>query len=151
MAPEVHVKEIPVQLALTVHDRTSLADVSEVIGRAFTAIMACAQAGAQFAGPPFALYPAEVTAEFDVVVCMPVAPAAPTVPGVSLEEIPGGTFASTVHKGPYSKLGAAYGAVQAWMVANGKKPLGPCREVYLTDPDSVPEDEVLTEIDWPFA
>ena len=150
MAHDVQVKEISPQLALTVHERASLATIGEVIRAAFATIMKCAPS-AQFVGPPFALYPAEVTAQFDVVICAPTAPGAVAAAGVALEEIPGGTMASTIHKGPYSSLGTAYGAVQAWIVANGKKPVGPCREVYLNAPGEVPDDELLTEIDWPFV
>ncbi|MEZ5126615.1 MAG: GyrI-like domain-containing protein [Thermoleophilia bacterium] len=151
MAHDVQVKEIPSQLALTVHAHASMATVAEALGEAFTSIMTAAEAtGARYVAPPFALYPAEVTAEFEVVVCMPVIAGSTPSGDVQLEEIPGGTMASTTHHGPYSSLGAAYGDLQAWMVANGKKPSGPCREVYLNEPDKVSPEEILTEIDWPF-
>lgn len=152
MTYDVQVRELPSQLALTVRKRASMATIAEALDEAFTAIMTSAEAsGAQCVGPPFALYPATVTVEFDMVVCVPVAPEATSTASVALEEIAGGTVASTVHKGPYSGLGAVYGALQAWMVANGKKPGGPCREVYLNDPGQVRDDELLTEIDWPFT
>jgi effector-binding domain-containing protein len=89
--------------------------------------------------------------EFDVVICMPVAPGATAGPGVDIEEVPGGTVACTMHKGPYSGVGEAYGALQAWMAANGKRPGGPPREVYLNEPGAVPDAELLTEVDWPIA
>ena len=152
MAYDVQVKDLPPQLALTVRRRASMGTISEALGQAFAAIMECAVAGgAQYAGPPFALYPAEVTAEFDVVVCQPVAVEATGAGDVAAEEIAGGTVASTTHMGPYSGLGSAYGSLQAWMVANDKKPSGPCREVYLTEPGSVPDAELVTEVDWPFV
>lgn len=152
MVYDVQVKEVPPHLALTVRKRVSMATISEGLGEAFGAIMASAKtSGARFVGPPFALYPAEVTAEFEAVICMPIAPGATATEGVAVEEIAGGPVATTLHKGAYSGLGAAYGAVQAWIVANGKKPVGPCREVYLNEPGHVPDDELLTEIDWPFV
>jgi len=133
---EVTAKELPAQLALTVRKRVTMATIAQAVGEAFGAIMAHVEAGgAQYAGPPFALYPGEMAAEFDVVVCMPVAPGATAGPGVDLEEVPGGTVASTMHKGPYSAVGEAYGALQAWMAANGKQPGAPTREVYLTEAD----------------
>ncbi len=151
MAYDIQIKELPEQLALTFRTRSSMAGISDTMSEAFAAIMAtAAETQAQFAGPPFALYPSEVSAEFDVAVCMPVAPGATATPPVAVEEIPGGVVVSTVHRGPYSRLGDAYGALQGWMVANGKKPGGPCREVYLADPENLPPDELLTEIDWPF-
>lgn len=152
MPHDVQVEDLPPQFALTVRKRASMGTISEALGQAFAAIMECAATGgAQYAGPPFALYPAEVTAEFEVVVCTPVVPGATAAGDVAAEEIAGGTVASTTHVGPYSGLGSAYGALQAWMVANDKKPSGPCREVYLNEPGSVPDGELITEVYWPFV
>ena len=145
-------KELSAQLALTVRKRVTMGSIAPAMGEAFAAIMAHVEAGgAQYAGPPFALYPGEMADEFDVVLCMPVAPGATAGPGVDLEEIPGGTFACTMHEGPYSTLGEAYEALQAWMAANDKQPGAPVREVYLNDPGSVPEAELLTEVGWTIA
>jgi effector-binding domain-containing protein len=152
MEYQVTTKDLPAQMALTVRKRVTMATIGPAMGEAFGAIMAHAEAGgAQYAGPPFALYPGEMGDEFDVVLCMPVAPGATAGPGVDLEEVPGGTVACTMHRGPYSGVGAAYGAVQTWMAANGRQPGGPPREVYLNEPGAVPESELLTEIDWPIA
>ena len=152
MAYEVELKDVPAQLALTVRKHVTMATIAQAMGEAFGAIMAHVEAGgAQHAGPPFALYPGEMADEFDVVICMPVAPRATAGPGVDLEEVPGGAVACTMHKGPYSAVGEAYGALQAWMAASGKRPAGPPREVYLNEPGSVPEGELLTEVDWPMA
>ena len=152
MAVDIVIKEIPDQLALTVRKRVSLATIAQAMGEAYGAIMGHAEAsGAQYAGPPFCYYPDEVVEEFDVVVCMPVAPGATAGPGVDLETVPGGTAASTVHVGPYSALEPTYAALREWMAANGRRPAGPPREVYLNDPATVPASDLLTEIDWPVA
>jgi effector-binding domain-containing protein len=149
---EVVIKEIPDQQALTVTRHVSMAQVAEGMGEAFGALMGHAQAsGAQFTGPPFCYYPGEVGEEFDIVVCMPVAPGAQAGAGVALETVPGGTCASAMHQGSYSSMEQTYNALQAWMAANGKRPAGPPREVYLNDPSQVAESELLTEIDWPVA
>jgi effector-binding domain-containing protein len=152
MGYEVTVKELPAQLALTVHTRATMATIAAAMGEAFGAIMAHVEAGgAQYAGPPFALYAGEMTDEFDIVVCMPVAPGASAGPGVDLEEVPGGPAASTIHTGPYTAVSGAYDAIQVWMAANGKRPGASPREVYLSDPGSVPSSDLLTEVDWPIA
>ena len=152
MAYEIELKDLPAQLALTVRKRVTLATIAQAMGEAFGAIMAHVEAGgAQHAGPPFALYPGEMADEFDAVICIPVAPGATAGPGVDLEEVPGGTVTWTIHKGPYSAVGEAYGALLAWMAANGKRPGAPAREVYLNEPGSVRADELLTEADWPLA
>ena len=152
MAYEVELKDIPAQLALTVRKRVTMATIAQAMGEAFGAIMAhVAAGGAQYAGPPFALYPGEMAEEFDVVLCMPVAPGAAAGTGVEVEEVPGGTVVCTMHKGPYAGVGEAYGALQAWMAANGKRPGGAPREVYLNEPGAVPDAELLTEVDWPIV
>jgi effector-binding domain-containing protein len=152
MGYDVQAKELPPRLALTVRKRVSMATISQATGEAFGVIMAHVQAGgAQYAGPPFSLYPGDIADEFDVIICMPVAPGATAGPGVDLEEVPGGTVVSTMHEGPYAAVAAAYEALRTWMATNGKHPSGPPREVYLNSPAEVPESELLTEIDWPFV
>ena len=115
--------------------------------------MASAKAsGARFVGPPFALYPAEVTAEFDVVICMPVAPGATASQGVSLEEIPGGTFATTLHKGAVLRVSAPPTArSRRGSSPTARSRSGPAARSTSTSRAHVPDDELLTEIDWPFV
>jgi effector-binding domain-containing protein len=150
MKYEVSEKELAPQLALMVRKRVSMATIGQAMGEAFGAIMAHVEAGgAQFAGPPFALYPGEMAEEFDAIVCMPVAPGATAGPGVDLEEVPGGRVATTMHVGPYPEVGKAYTALQEWMTDNGRRPAGPPREIYLNEPGTVPDAELLTEVDWP--
>jgi effector-binding domain-containing protein len=152
MAYEVVIKDVPVQLALTVHKRVSMATIAQAMGEAFGAISAHVEAGgAQYAGPPFAIYPDEMADEFDAVICMPVAPGATGGAGVALEEIPGGRAATTVHAGPYPEVCKAYDALQKWMTDNGCHPGGPPREIYLNEPGTVPDAELLTEVDWPIT
>ena len=45
-------------------------------------------------------------------------------------EVPRGDVATTVHRGPYARLGAAHDAVIAWCRANGHRLAGPRWEVY---------------------
>ena len=82
---------------------------------------------------------------------MPVVPGATGGDRVTLEEVPASLVASTVHVGPYSEVCHAYEALQKWMTDKGRRPAGMVREIYLNDPDSVPVEELLTEIDWPIA
>ena len=85
MADDVIIRDIPDQLALTVTRRLRMATVADGMGEAFGALMAHAEtSGAQWAGPPFCLYPGEMGEEFDVVVCMPVTPGATGGRGVAL-------------------------------------------------------------------
>ena len=82
---------------------------------------------------------------------MPVVPGAEGGDRVTLEEVPGGLVATTVHVGPYAEVCNAYTALQQWMTDNGRRPAGMVRETYLNDPATVPAEELLTQIDWPIA
>jgi effector-binding domain-containing protein len=44
--------------------------------------------------------------------------------------LPAGNVATTTHFGPYSKLGEAHDAVQAWVQSNGLQLAGLCWETY---------------------
>jgi effector-binding domain-containing protein len=149
---EIAEKDIAPQLALTYRQPVTMETIADRIGGAFRALVEHAAAtGAQWAGPPFILYPDDCNDEFVITVCMPVVPGATGGEQVGLEEVPGGTVASTVHVGPHNGLSKGYVALQKWMTDNGRRPAGMVREIYLNDPDAVPAEELLTEIDWPVA
>jgi DNA-binding transcriptional MerR regulator len=57
-------------------------------------------------------------------------------------------MACLIHKGSYTSLGETYQAFWRWIEANGYRIVDPCREVYLNNPDNVPEEEWLTEIQY---
>ncbi len=149
----IQLKDLPAQLALQVNKPVTMETIGPAMGEAFQALMSQAEAcAATYAGPPFVFYPEECAGEFPMVLCMPVAPgcgAPATESGVELADVPAVHAACVLHKGPYDKVGEAYGALQTWMTANGKTPSGPPREIYLNDPGQVPPAELLTEIAWP--
>ncbi|MFU8889202.1 MAG: GyrI-like domain-containing protein [Trueperaceae bacterium] len=53
---------------------------------------------------------------------------------VVASEIPAGRAVQCIHVGPFDQLGAAYGALEAWMAERGLEHGGPAFEVYLDDP-----------------
>jgi len=54
-----------------------------------------------------------------------------------------------LHTGPYSGVGKAYERLFAYMNEHCLVPAGPSRELYLNDPAEVPEEELLTEVQFP--
>lgn len=82
----------------------------------------------------------------DLEVAVPVAERCEAPEGFRCYELPGGKMARIVHTGPYGKCGPAYGKLFAWIEESGKKVSGPTREVYVNDPNEVPEEEIRTEI-----
>ena len=66
--------------------------------------------------------------------------------------LPGHLCATTIHKGAYSGLPDAYGAIVAWINANGYKMDGMPYEIYLkTHFDKLPPEEWVTEIFFPVS
>jgi effector-binding domain-containing protein len=152
MGDEVQVKQLPAQLALVVSKRVKMGEVAAGMGEAFGALMRHAGAtGARFAGPPFSLYPEMPAEEFTFLVCMPVAPGAVAGEGVALEELPAVEAATLLYKGPYDGMEPSWRRLMEWVGASGRRPGGPMREVYLSDPDTVPAEELLTELVVPLA
>jgi effector-binding domain-containing protein len=46
-------------------------------------------------------------------------------------ELPGGEYASIIHKGPFNTLSLALSALLKWIEDNGYRIIGPNREIYL--------------------
>lgn len=73
----------------------------------------------------------------------------PDKAGVGVRGVDGAEMAFVLHRGPYSEVGTAYAALMEWMARHDSEPCGPAEEVYLNNPASVSEDELLTEVRFP--
>jgi len=65
---------------------------------------------------------------------------------VGADVTPAGEVLNFVHKGPYSTLRDDYGLMMEHIEKIGREIAAPTWEVYLNDPASVPEEELLTEV-----
>ncbi|PWR70452.1 MerR family transcriptional regulator [Methanospirillum stamsii] len=100
-------------------------------------------------GPFMTIYHDGEYREFDadVEVAVPVTGRLPDqIPGIEVKTIPGGRFASAIHKGPYQDVHESWGKLYEWAANQGYEPKTPCRDNYLNDPNDVPEEELLTEL-----
>jgi len=68
--------------------------------------------------------------------------------GISRQKIRGGDYAVMFHKGRFEDLLKSYRWIYGeWLPGSGREvEAGPSLEIYLTDPDKVPPEEMLTEI-----
>ena len=89
--------------------------------------------------------------EVTFLVGMPVAPGAVAGDGVELEELPAVEAATLLYKGPYDAMKASWRRLMDWVAASGRQPGGPMRETYLSDPETVAPDDLLTELAVPLA
>ena len=56
-----------------------------------------------------------------------------------------------VHKGPYQEIEAAYGMMMEHIMKESKEMIGAPREIYLNNPMEVPENELITELQFPIV
>ncbi len=82
-------------------------------------------------------------------IAVDAAPSGPDEQGLGVKKVEGAQVASTMHKGPYDGVGATYGALAGWIAENGYQIVGPSEELYLSDPDKTPPEELLTEVRFP--
>ena len=109
------------------------------------------------AGPPFGMYfddPAQVAAgdlrwELHFTIGEDAPPSGPDEEGLGIKRLEAAEYAFAIHKGPYDQVGPVWGAIAGWIPANGYRIVGAPQEVYLSDPNSAPPEELLTEIRFP--
>lgn len=70
----------------------------------------------------------------------------PSDSAVSIKSTWEGPALKVVHRGSYQRMNATYEAAFAYVEAAGYEPAGPPWDVYVTDPTTTPEDELVTEI-----
>lgn len=92
---------------------------------------------------------AELSADAGVV----VREGTPVPAGLHLVSIPAGTYASTVHEGPYDRLADAWARFMGgWLVSSGRTlASGPSYERYLNTPNDAAPHELRTELFLPLA
>ncbi|SEJ22079.1 GyrI-like domain-containing protein [Demequina mangrovi] len=134
--------------------RTPMEEIGPAMAEGFGAVMTAIDgAGLTPAGPPLTWYP-ESMIEGEpllMVVAVPIAPGVESLDGADVQVLPGGRVATGTHMGPYAGLGAAYSQLMAAIDERGLEVTGGPREIYLDDPDTTPEPELRTRIEFPVA
>ena len=154
---EVEVVEVKPQLVLGVRERGHYKKIAELIPKA------CRYAdskGLKITGAPVFLchemtkeqaVKADSEGTADIEIAVPVSERREDEGDFRFYELPGGTMAKIVHKGPYDQCEPTYKRLFQWIHENGKKITGPLREVYANDPREVKPEEIETEIYAPIA
>jgi effector-binding domain-containing protein len=135
------------QPVLSVRRRTPAAGLTGAITQAYQEVFSYLdQLGEHPADIPFTAYYNMDMQDLDVEIGVAVRRLLPGKGAVHQSVIPAGRQASCVYKGPYSDIGAAYDALDAWINEKGLAPTGVCYEYYLNTPGQVPDSELLTKI-----
>ncbi len=137
------------QPTLSVRTRTPVQNLPEVLGPAWGAIMRfLGELGEQPAGPPYVAYYNMDMQNLDIEIGFPAATSLAGGGNVQASEIPAGSYATCLHKGPYPEVGQAYEALGQWTHDNGREATGIAYETYLNDPGNTPPEELLTQVAW---
>ncbi len=158
--------EVEVQSALAAQipcrSSNDPSEIGRVMSEAFDALGAFARRyGLRFAGPPRSIYTGHGPEGSEFIVAVPVT-APPTQPveegSATVGEIPGGSALRFAHRGSYRQLITTYKRITEWMRETGRmeseadwEKYMPMWEEYLNDPESTPEDELLTHIYLPLS
>jgi len=150
MSYQCNVKEQSCQPTLAIRTRTSVEDLSQVLGQAYGSVAQyVGEQGGQFAGPPYVAYYNDDMEDLDIEIGFPVARELPGRGEIQAGEIPGGRAAICIHVGPYGKIDRAYEALSQWMEESDLKPTGVAYEFYLNDPEETPPEQLMTQIVFP--
>lgn len=124
----------------------SFEEIPVLMGEVVGFIMA---KGLQMMGPPFGVFfnsPQEVSKEeLKYEIGIPFTGEAEEEGRVKIKTEPEQLVLSTVFKGPYSECGTAIGELAQYAYKNGYQIIGPLKEIYISDPNETPENEIITE------
>ncbi len=150
---EIKIEQVKPQPAMTIQFSAAPDELAKKYGEAFGAIFGYVMSnGGQPAGPPFGRYHRMTDGKFDIEAGLPVAKPLDNKGNIKASQLPGGMVATTLHVGPYEKLGGAHAALQSWARKNGKKVTGGVWESYLTDPGQEPDpNKYQTKLFLPIA
>lgn len=131
-------------------------EIATIMQEAFAAIGGfIARTGVAPAGPPLTVYrdwdAAAGKMQIDVGFPVAAADTAKAEGEVKAGATPSGKALKAIHRGPYKTLRQTYAALTEHIKQAGMPMPEVAWEVYVTDPETVPEDELVTEIYMPAA
>ncbi len=151
------VKEIPVQRVISRRDRGTYGEtIPRMIGEVCRALAPRngREPGFCVAGPIMTVYHDNEYREqdADLEVALPVTGRVELEdPTLELRTLPATRVVSVIYTGPYQGVSSAHQAAFEAARALGLEWNGPARELYLNDPHTVGEQELMTEVQYPVA
>lgn len=135
---------------LSVRYRTPASELPATMGPIFGEIVAYMQEKSiPFAGAPFAAYHNMDMNDLDVEIGFPVAAPAPGEGRIEAGTLPGGSYATAVHTGPYETIEQTYNALLSFVSEHGMESEEFMFEEYLNSPENTPPEKLATVIYFP--
>ena len=154
LAPyDVSIREEPAhfvaQLTRTTTPERLIADSTAWVFEVMAEVRA---AGRELAMPVLCINEApDAEGRIAVHACAALTRPAPRLRRARAVELPAVTCAVAIHRGSYEELGLAHHSLFAWAQDNGHDPAGGIREIYVNDPNDVPEESLETEVLLPIS
>lgn len=151
---EVTIKKTEPRTVAFVCMKGPYTQVGEAFGKLFGWI---AEKGYAPAGPPSGMYcnapglvpDEELVWEIRCPIGGEISPSAPDERGLGIRRVEEAEMAATMHKGPFLEVGNTYGPLVSWIMENGYEIVGPPEEIYFSEPEKTPPEELLTEVMFP--
>ena len=133
-------KTLEAQTIVGIRTKAQMAKLGEVMGQLFGELHGhIVQAGQVPAGMPLSIYHSMEAGEVDLECAIPVSGPVTGTDRIRPGELPAGRAATVTHHGPYENLKETWGALLAWVGAQGLQPAAAPWEVYVTDPGAEPD------------
>ena len=146
---KIQVVETAARPALSIRTRSSVTELPLHIGEACQRIMAYLSViDEEPNGMPFVAYYNLDMNDLDVEIGFPVAKSISGSEDIQASQIPGGKKLTCMHQGPYQQMEETYKAMAAYIEEHRLHPSGVVYESYYNDPARVPEEELLTLIEF---
>lgn len=105
-------------------------------------------------GPPIGVYfnapgqvpDDELTWELRSPIAKQVNPSGPDAQGLGVRRVEGGRMAAVMHRGPFEEIGKTYEKLMAWVAGSDYEMDGHPEEVYFSNPEETPPEQLLTEV-----
>lgn len=147
MSNECKLVVLEAQKTLCIRTRCAVQNLPDVIGKTYLEIIEyMGGVGEIPSGAPYIGYFNMDMNDLDIEIGFPVAKDLPEKDNIKMSEIPAGKYATTLHKGSYTKLETSYNVIMKWMEDNNLEGTYIGYEYYLNDPRETPEDELETKI-----
>lgn len=135
---------------LSVRYRTSGTELSATMGPIYGEIAAfMGKKGIPFVGAPFAAYYNMDMDDLDVEIGFSVASPTQGDGRINATNLPGGSFATAKHTGPYATIEETYNALTAFVSEKGLQTESYMFEEYLNSPEDTPPEKLETVIYFP--
>jgi len=148
---EIGIKEVKSMYAMTYRIKCTTEEISEAMGLAFAEIMKVISAkGAQVIGSPFSIWYEWESEPMEFDCAVPIDKKINGADNVLPIKTYQGKVAHVSHMGAYSTTYLSWGTLEAYIKDNELETNGAPYEVYVTDPQDVPDQSRwITELYWP--